>query len=73
MENIDKLFKAAQDGDLDKVNDLLKEGANPNATKFDGATPLFIASQNGHIEVVKVLLENGADPNKARTDGSTPS
>ena len=71
--NSDELFKAAQYGNLETVNDLLEEGANPNATRdYYGETPLFIASQNGRIGVVKVLLEKGAHPNKAGVNGATP-
>jgi len=44
-------------GDLDVVQLLIENGANPS--QFD----LISAAASGHYETVKFLLENGANPN----------
>jgi hypothetical protein len=40
---------------------LLEHGADINAKRQDGQTPLHEASHNGALEVVRLLLEHGAD------------
>lgn len=58
-----ELLQAAGDGDVQRVNRLLKEGANPNITPLPtGNTALMRAARGGHVEVVRTLLEAGADP-----------
>jgi ankyrin repeat protein len=49
--------------DLEKVKQLLDEGADVNAKNKDGLTGLMHAAWKGHKEVVKLLLESGADVN----------
>lgn len=77
------LFVASAQGDLQIVEDLIKNGANvnqalkndPKAEKpiYQGATPLTIAVQNGHTEVAKLLITNGADVNHIiNKTGATP-
>nr|XP_057931756.1 ankyrin repeat domain-containing protein 26-like isoform X2 [Doryrhamphus excisus] len=58
-KEIDKLHRAAWEGDMSK----LKEFAKPidiNEVDKQNRTALHIASANGKVEVVKFLLENGA-------------
>ena len=52
-----KLFAAANDGTLDRVRDLLSNGADVNIRDEEGLTPLMAASSSGSIEIVTV---NGA-------------
>jgi len=70
-----KLVIACREGNIEVVRDLLKKGADPNATDIpknpfslslliQESTPLIEACKNGHIEIVSLLLENGADPQK---------
>ena len=40
---------------------LIAKGANVNAQRHDGATPLILASQRGDLDVVKLLLSNGTN------------
>ena len=53
---------------------LLRLGANPNFTAFDGTTPLIYASKyltsnyKTDIRYIAALLQFGADPNKITTD-----
>ncbi|KAH9486558.1 hypothetical protein JR316_0000623 [Psilocybe cubensis] len=68
---VSPLWKAASDGDLQKVLEYLSE---PSAVDIElkdhtGATPLIEAVRNGHIEVVRVLLEKGADPSNSSSQG----
>jgi ankyrin repeat protein len=64
------LHKAAFAGDVERVKELLKKGADPNTKDKKGRTPLHAAAYKGHVEVVKLLLEHGADPNiKINTAG----
>jgi len=54
---------AAQAGDLEHLNELLDQGANPNIVNGSGETPLHIASKKGNLEMVRALLDFGADLN----------
>src|SRR5207237_10315937 len=55
-----RLFLAARDGDLAKLNELLDSGIDPNALLRDEWTALMIASLNNHPQVVATLLRRGA-------------
>ena len=53
------LIKAVKEGDLERVRNLLDEGADVNARCGE---PLIEAVLAGHTEIVQLLLERGADP-----------
>lgn len=57
------LHIAAQDGDLDRVRELILAGADIDAVMNYGATPLTLATTFNRLEVMECLLANGADPN----------
>ena len=64
---------AAQQGFLDSVVFLEEMGANLNACRDDGASPLTLATCNNHIEVVRFLASKGVDLNRVSNEhGSTP-
>jgi ankyrin repeat protein len=65
------LFKAARAGDIKKVQELLRAGADVDERTDDSQTPLLLAARRGHREVVRVLLEKGADSNAADENGNT--
>jgi ankyrin repeat protein/serine/threonine protein kinase len=68
-----ELLEASEKGDVEKVKELLKEGANINAKNKFGYTPLHVVADRGHIEIVKLLIEHGADVNaKDNIFGHTP-
>jgi len=56
--------RANQEKNLDNLNNLLKSGADPNAT-FDFLDPkdLIYSCASGHFEIVKLFVENSSDSN----------
>jgi len=66
-----QLIRAAEDGQLALVEELLQAGGNPNAKSDDEFTVLMWAAARGHIEVIKSLLESGAEPNARTRKGRT--
>ena len=67
-----ELHDAAKDGDIARIERLLKAGANADAKDNFGITSLHFAAGNGHNEVITSLLEAGADPNVKAKWGFTP-
>ncbi|XP_062619355.1 ankyrin-1-like [Saccostrea cucullata] len=63
------LWTPARTGDLRKVMELLKFGADCNKCSGREISPLYMASRFGHLEVVKKLIEHGADINKCDIKG----
>ncbi|XP_031135142.1 kinase D-interacting substrate of 220 kDa B isoform X1 [Sander lucioperca] len=55
------LMVAAEQGNLEIVQELIKRGANVNLDDIDCWTALISAAKEGHIEVVRELLENKAN------------
>lgn len=56
------------DGDITRVEMLLKRGHDVRAGDSAGYTPLHYAARNGHYRVCEILLQHGADVN-----ATTPS
>ena len=52
---------AAQAGDLERVRELLTQGADVNAAQGDGMSALHWAGLGGHDEMIAVLLYAGAN------------
>lgn len=50
-------------GHLEVVKLLLRLGAEVDAAREDGATPLFKATHKGHLEIVKELIKHKANLN----------
>ena len=57
------LHKAARDGQLERVKELINAGADVNSKLTNGLTPLQTSLPNGHVECMKLLIESGADVN----------
>src|SRR6476661_8281497 len=70
----EQLHRAAQDGDLARVNDLIEREYPLNRFDDLGKTPLHYAVQGNRLEVVKRLIEAGANVNAhdERVIGNTP-
>src|ERR1700737_2330104 len=52
---------------------LIDAGANIEALRDDGTTPLHIAASNGHLTLAQMLLDAGANINAERSNGSHKS
>jgi uncharacterized protein DUF1566/ankyrin repeat protein len=68
------IHEAARDGDIKKVELLLKGEPDLIASKDEkyGQTPLHIAAFNDRLDVAKLLLADKADVNAKAKNGSTP-
>jgi ankyrin repeat protein len=67
-----KLYSASRSGELDKVVQLIADGAQVNAQfELDGMTALMWAAFMGHIGVCEFLIANGADVNAQDNNGDT--
>lgn len=66
------LGRAAKLGDMNAMQELIKQGFDLNEEDARGFTPLMQALLKGSVEAVELLLENGADPRKITTHGITP-
>jgi ankyrin repeat protein len=65
------LHWAVRGDDLQKVETLIRAGANVNGADRYGITPLNLAAVNGNPELVKRLLAAGADANATDLTGET--
>ncbi|MES2469594.1 MAG: ankyrin repeat domain-containing protein [Verrucomicrobiota bacterium] len=70
----DRLHRAAQAGDLARVDDLIERKFSIDCFDDIGKTPLHYAVQDNRLEVVKRLIEAGANVNAhdERWIGNTP-
>jgi cytohesin len=65
------LHEAAQQGQRERVQQLLAAGADVDEEGQGHSTPLYIAAENGHYQVVLLLLDAGASVTAA--DASSDS
>lgn len=67
------LYHEARDGNLDRVEELITQGANVNNQDGESnSSPLHIACKNTHVAVVQCLLGHHADVNIRDENGHTP-
>lgn len=66
------LHIASYNGELSKVNLLLKSTAHINTKDNTGCTPLHRAVQSGFITLVETLINKGANANIQNNAGNTP-
>ena len=67
----EKLLSAKyKDIKADYIRVLISEGADVNARRTDGGTPLMIAASNSNPEIVRLLIEKGAELEARDTAGS---
>jgi ankyrin repeat protein len=67
------IHEAAYTGNLNRVRELLNQGANVNARVITGRTPLHYAAKTGRLNVVEELLRRGAHVNpRTYSGGITP-
>ena len=67
-----ELATAVADGDLPRVQELIKDGADINQPQGDSLTPLHLAFLTGNEAIARVLLEKDATLKVKTADGWTP-
>ena len=65
------LLKDIEEGQIEIVKEMLKQGIPPDIQDENGKAPLMQAVSSGQIEIAKFLLANGADVNLQAKDGTT--
>jgi ankyrin repeat protein len=69
----DEIHDAAKNGDLAKVQELLKKNPSLASSKDNyGLTPLHWAAVNGNKALAELLLANKAEVNATNASGATP-
>ncbi|XP_021830942.1 potassium channel SKOR [Prunus avium] len=67
-----KVNSAAYHGDLFQLKGLIRAGADPNKTDYDGRSPLHLAALRGHEDITLFLIQERVDINIKDTFGNTP-
>ncbi|XP_068336075.1 potassium channel SKOR-like [Pyrus communis] len=67
-----KVNSAAYHGDLFQLKGLIRTGADPNKTDYDGRSPLHLAALKGHEDITLFLIQEGVDINIKDNFGNTP-
>ena len=65
------LWSAAREGDIARVQELIRQGTDVNAKHPDGGTALIKAADHGHQEVLQTLLAAGATVDGRDAEGWT--
>lgn len=55
------LMRAAMEGDVGRVVQLLSEGTNPNTVDTYSQSALYYSTINGHPDISEILIGHGAD------------
>ncbi|KAJ0233440.1 Cyclic nucleotide-binding domain-containing protein [Hirschfeldia incana] len=67
-----KVNSAAFQGDIYQLKSLVRSGADPNKTDYDGRTPLHLAASRGYEDITLFLIQEGVDINQKDKFGNTP-
>ena len=70
-----RLYKAVEKGDIEKVKSLIKKNADISKYNKKGLFPLWRATADNNYEISELLIKNGADVNqvnKVKPGNSTP-
>uniref|UniRef100_A0A1D1XLH8 Potassium channel n=1 Tax=Anthurium amnicola TaxID=1678845 RepID=A0A1D1XLH8_9ARAE len=67
-----KVNSAAFNGDLYHLKGLVRAGADPKKTDYDGRSPLHHAASRGYEDVTLFLIREGVELNKPDKFGNTP-
>ena len=66
------LHVASEQGGVEIMDFLLKNGANPYTVDVSGNTPLHVAAKAGNRDATQVLLDAGVDCDWLNNDSATP-
>ncbi|KAA0062380.1 hypothetical protein IC582_021448 [Cucumis melo] len=67
-----KVNSAAYNGDLYQLKGLVRAGADPNKTDYDGRSPLHLAASRGFEDIVAFLIQEGVNIDLKDNFGNTP-
>ncbi|EOA19218.1 hypothetical protein CARUB_v100041251mg, partial [Capsella rubella] len=67
-----KMNSAAFQGDFFQLKSLIRSGADPNKTDYDGRSPLHLAACRGYEDITSFLIQEGVDINQKDKFGNTP-
>ncbi|XP_047311404.1 potassium channel SKOR-like [Impatiens glandulifera] len=67
-----RLNCAAYDGDLYRLKNLIRAGADPNRTDYVGRLPLHVASSKGYEDIAQFLIHEGVEINVTDNFGNSP-
>lgn len=63
MQRIGNFLSFASRGDRVGLNEMLRQGMQPNVQDYDRRTALHLAASEGHASIVELLLAYNADVN----------
>lgn len=66
-----ELLKAAENGNKEKIEQLLTQGAGTDTKDNQGRTPLMHAAVKGYVDIAQLLISKGADVNVKDKNGKT--
>ncbi|KAI5434670.1 hypothetical protein KIW84_021484, partial [Lathyrus oleraceus] len=67
-----KVNRAAFEGDIYHLKSLIRAGADPKKTDYDGRSPLHLAACRGYEDITLLLIHEGVDINIKDNFGNTP-
>lgn len=70
-QEINAFLIASKNGDYQAVQNMLKNGINPNKKDEKGNTALHMAALAGNVDIVKLLIANNADLEQKNAKDST--
>lgn len=70
-QNLDLLFDAALDGNIETVKQFIENGFDINQTNPDEQSLLMLAGFNGHTALCEYLINNGAHIEARESNGRT--
>jgi ankyrin repeat protein len=66
------LFRAVKNNNIQEVEQILKNGFDPNIMEDKYETTLIQAIDSNYLDIVILLLDYGVDTNQTNSIGSTP-